>query len=221
MQIKRRIKIEDLKCITIAKLSDEFIIHGNENEYDYLLIMDQDSYWDDLSNYFGWTIYNSQAPEGIWGPEVIERQRENPVIQVNKVITSGMLVNLNLINKIGGWNEIFDIDCVDDEFCLRARQYGINTYLFSKCRLRHRFGEPKSVEILGHRGLLRNDPPQRLYSIYRNHIILMKLFPLERSLKTEFKEDWIDRIKWILIFEDKRLKKMIAIVRGIISGMFY
>ena len=37
-ELKRRIKIEDLKCITIAKLSDEFIIHGNENEYDYLFV---------------------------------------------------------------------------------------------------------------------------------------------------------------------------------------
>ena len=41
MELKRRIKISDLKCITIAKLSDEFIIHGNENEYDYLFIYEE------------------------------------------------------------------------------------------------------------------------------------------------------------------------------------
>ena len=41
VELKRRIKIEDLKCITIAKLSDEFIIHGNENEYDYLYISEE------------------------------------------------------------------------------------------------------------------------------------------------------------------------------------
>lgn len=33
---KRRIKIENLKGITISKLSNQFIIHGNQNEYDYL-----------------------------------------------------------------------------------------------------------------------------------------------------------------------------------------
>ena len=37
-ELKRRIKIEDLKGITISKLSDQFIIHGNQNEYDYLFI---------------------------------------------------------------------------------------------------------------------------------------------------------------------------------------
>ena len=37
-ELKRRINIENIKCITIAKLSDEFIIHGDENEYDYLFV---------------------------------------------------------------------------------------------------------------------------------------------------------------------------------------
>jgi len=38
MELKRRMKIEDIKCITVAKLSDQFIVHGNEREYDYLLV---------------------------------------------------------------------------------------------------------------------------------------------------------------------------------------
>ena len=37
-EIRRRIKIEDLKGITVSKTSNQFIIHGNENEYDYLFI---------------------------------------------------------------------------------------------------------------------------------------------------------------------------------------
>ena len=37
-EIKRRIKIEDLKGITISKTSNQFIIHCNQNEYDYLYI---------------------------------------------------------------------------------------------------------------------------------------------------------------------------------------
>ena len=34
--IKKRIKIEDIKGITISKLSDQFIIHGSKTENDYL-----------------------------------------------------------------------------------------------------------------------------------------------------------------------------------------
>ena len=38
LELKRRMRIEDIKCITVARLSEEFIIHGNEREYDYLLV---------------------------------------------------------------------------------------------------------------------------------------------------------------------------------------
>ena len=36
-EIKRRIKIEDLYGITYSKSSNQFVIHMNENDYDYLL----------------------------------------------------------------------------------------------------------------------------------------------------------------------------------------
>ena len=38
LELKRRIKIAGLKGITISKLSNEFLLHGDENEYDYLYI---------------------------------------------------------------------------------------------------------------------------------------------------------------------------------------
>ena len=37
-EIKRRIKIENLKGLTVSKVSNQFIIHGNQLEYDYLLV---------------------------------------------------------------------------------------------------------------------------------------------------------------------------------------
>ena len=35
-ELKRRIEIKNIKGITLSKLSDQFIIHGNQDEYDYL-----------------------------------------------------------------------------------------------------------------------------------------------------------------------------------------
>ena len=37
-EIKRRIKLEDIYGITVSTLSNQFIIHGKSNEYDYLFI---------------------------------------------------------------------------------------------------------------------------------------------------------------------------------------
>ena len=40
-KVKRRIELAKIKGITISKLSDQFILHGNEEEYDYLLLSDK------------------------------------------------------------------------------------------------------------------------------------------------------------------------------------
>ena len=37
-EIKRRIGMKDLKGITVSNTSDQFAIHCNQNEYDYLFI---------------------------------------------------------------------------------------------------------------------------------------------------------------------------------------
>ena len=37
-EIKRRIKIEDIKAITVSKTSNQFIIHGSQDAYDYLFV---------------------------------------------------------------------------------------------------------------------------------------------------------------------------------------
>ena len=37
-EIKRRIKIEDIKAFTVSKTSNQFIIHGSQSEYDYLFV---------------------------------------------------------------------------------------------------------------------------------------------------------------------------------------
>ena len=37
-ELRRRMKIEDIKAITISKTSDQFIIHGNIYHFDYLYI---------------------------------------------------------------------------------------------------------------------------------------------------------------------------------------
>ena len=39
--VQRRLEIERIKGITVSKTSDQFVVHGSEGEYDYLLISPQ------------------------------------------------------------------------------------------------------------------------------------------------------------------------------------
>lgn len=187
--------------------------------YDYVLTMDQDSVWDDFHAYIEQTINNSNAPSGIWGPNTYGENVLNEIQEYNKLITSGMLLKVDLINIVGGWNELFYIDCVDDDFCLRANRKGIRSYMFGMCRLHQQFGTPKPVSFLGHSAIISYDSPKRLYSIYKSHVILLRLFPEVKWVKTELWDFYISLIKWYVFCGANPIKNFIAIFRGVLSGL--
>lgn len=185
--------------------------------YDYLLTMDQDSVFENFYFYLQQTIFNLDTPKGIWGPEAYG-DKPKEIIESDKIITSGMLLSVELINRIGGWNEMFSVDCVDNEFCLRAKKDGIKTYIIGMSRLYQRYGKPKKVTFWGRSNIINYDSPGRLYSIYKNYVLLMRLFPENTKLKKEFWDGWIPLIKWTVVFGDKPIENLFAIIRGIISG---
>jgi len=187
--------------------------------YDYLLTMDQDSVFENFYFYLQQTIFNLDAPQGIWGPNAYNfayagfRQNE-------KMFTSGMLIKTVLLNELGGWNELFAIDCVDDELCLKAGRKGIRKYILGDAKLVHRLGNPNIVTFRGHKITLRNDSPSRLYSIYKSHVLMCRLYPEDKSYRAESKSFWGKNVIYIVMFEKNRIQKLLAIFRGILSSMF-
>lgn len=195
--------------------------YAKKNEYHYILIMDQDSLFENFEKYIERTVKSQYVPEGIWGPSLSKDYPNHPQVEeVNSVINSGTLVKTDIVNKIGGWNESFEIDGVDDEFCLRAKQIGICSYRINDCYLKQRYGTPKIVSFLGKKVLLRNDSPERLYGIYKNFTILSRMYPEAKGFRTEYIKVWIKgQMKWIVMFETHRIKKLSSILRGIFDGM--
>jgi rhamnosyltransferase len=187
--------------------------------YDYVLTMDQDSVWEDFHAYLEQTICNSKAPSGIWGPNAYEDVDLNGIQEYDKIITSGMLLKVEFIDQVGGWNEFFPIDCVDDDFCLRAKRKGIRCHMFGMCRLHQQFGSPKKVSFLGHSSIICYDSPKRLYSIYKYHVILVRMFPEMECVKSELLGYWKRLIKWYVIGGAKPIRNFFAIFSGIISGI--
>lgn len=193
--------------------------YAKKHGYDYLLTMDQDSLFEDFRSYLQQTVYNPEALQGIWGPNAYNYDcNENSIIAHEYVITSGMLVSIGVLDSVGGWNESFDIDCVDDEFCLHAKSCGIKSYIIGQCILNQRYGAPCTSSFMGRRIQLRNDSPRRLKSIYKSHISLMRMFPNSQTVKEDWRY-WRWLIKWIFLLEHNRFKKMYAIMSGITLGL--
>lgn len=188
------------------------------NGYDYLLTMDQDSYFENFPRYLRQTILNKEVPKGIYSPSIEGRIVVGDFEEINMPITSGMLIPVALIDQIGGWNEEFKIDSVDDEFCLHAHMLGIKTFVVNGIVLQHRLGIPVTRKFLRHTITLRNYPPHRLLHIYKNNIILVRKYPQFPYIRKKL-YNWLKQIIWITLFEGNKAKKLIAILRGCIAGL--
>ena len=195
--------------------------YANENGFDYMLTMDQDSYFENFDFYVSKTVFCKDAPDGIWTPQMNREAVSAEYEEIDIPITSGMLASVKIVNAIGGWNESYTIASVDDEFFLQAHQCKIKKYKVKDASLLQRFGITQVVTVFGHKLELRNYGPQRLYDIYRNNIILIRKYPKIDYLRKNFFHYWLKAIVLVFLFEKQRFKKTAAIFKGIISGLRY
>lgn len=187
----------------IAKALNEGIKVAIKQRYDFALTMDQDSkFQNNLID-----IYKKYIKEDIiiYSPNyLIERKRKKIYKKETQfmywTMTSGNLLNLELFQIVGRFREDFFIDCVDYEYCLRARKKGYKILQCNNAKLIHNPGITKLKKI----GFLNYKygymSPQRLYYQVRNLFFVTKKY---YSIKAIL----IIAIKWlkiILLFNDKK-----------------
>ena len=94
-------------------------------------------------------------------------------IQTDILVSSGMLIPVSALDKIGRFEEGLFIDQVDHEWCLRARGLGYCCFLACDTLLIHQLGTETVRYWLGR---WRNAPlhsPMRHYHMLRNTLLLM------------------------------------------------
>lgn len=191
------------------------------NGYDYLLTMDQDSVWVDFRRFKEFVVSKNKHEVCIIGPAIIydfgdiEKIDRTNCILDEWVITSGMLIQASLIQKLGGYNEFFAVDGIDIDFCLRAKEIGISSYQASAGALVQQFGT--TIRKYGLNIRFYND--KRLESIIKNHIILLKKYKSKGILR-EFVEALKNGFLSIMFLSNKK-KLFTAFCRGIFSGIKY
>lgn len=88
------------------------------------------------------------------------------------LITSGCLISLDALERIGGMDEALFIDNVDLEWCFRARRHGYALYGIGDAGMGHAIGDALRTSWL--RGSAYVHSPLRLYYIMRNRILLYR-----------------------------------------------
>jgi len=140
--------------------------------------------------------------------------------EMKTVLTSGSLVSVDAFRSIGGFREDFFVDCVDHEYCLRARSRGYRILMTAKVVMEHGLGVPTEHRLLWGKFGTSNHSPLRRYLMARNIMILVREY-LDKE------PAWIVRCLWIhsksmllvCLFEKQRISKVKGTIRGCIDGI--
>lgn len=180
--------------------------------YEWLLTMDQDSYFfkESFSEYLFYLKDNKEDKIGILAPIYIYKGKKNTLETANKkidvVITSGNLVNLKIWDKLDGFNEKLFIDEVDHEYCYRLKEKKYEIIQVSKVILEHSLGKTciKNI-IFGIKINYTEHSPFRKYYIWRNRLYVRERYQqIRRKYSLFLIKDFIK----ILFLEAERKEKL-------------
>ena len=194
------------------------LVKARQLDYSWVLTMDQDSIA--APDMVGCLISTIARHDDVLclSPNLIVHGDDKPPLKIGSVpyaITSGNMVNIEIYNRIGGYNEDYLIDCIDFEFSLRVKKAGFKIIKDPAAILYHELGEKNDLPKLFKRYYTLHSPLRRYY-MFRNLLYLTKTY-LFSDFKFIFKLFLLHLILFsLLIFYDP---KPAASVRMIFRGV--
>ena len=135
-------------------------------------------------------------------------------------VTSGSLISIGVLQKVGGMREDFFIEGIDIEFSLRVRAAGFQLVASGCPLMTHSAGIGEERHFFGWTILVGHHPPARCYLQFRNLTwILWRYGRRETHWQRVTMLSIFKRICIVLLFEKQRLVKFWAMLRGTFVGM--
>lgn len=223
MDIIKKIKIFSDKCEYIDNNGNQGIANALnvgahlaiEDEAHWLLTMDQDSRFEnnDIKELIDFTKNNDTTQIGIVSPMHSENEVNNFESNFSTYIamTSGNLLNLNIYQKIGGFEEKLFIDSVDIEYCLKLYKNNFFLQRIKKIILNHNLGNIQKKRFYS----VTNHNYIRRYYITRNRLYIWEKYKeiLPEYIKYE-KYATLKEVVKIILGEKDKFKKLKMIYKG-------
>ena len=201
------------------------------NGYSWILTLDHDSIPDKhmvkiLTDHS--YLVRSQYPDvkiGILAPlpydvnakiKLKKIESKKDFVEVDMVISSGSLINIEVFDKGRVFNEKLFLYSVDDDFCARLRKADYKIFLVKRALLFHSEGKKEKRRILFKTAFYDNYQPSAYYYIFRNGIYMSKTY--KSYFKIVFNRMIKDLLK-IILFGDKKTKALQLSFIGIIDGV--
>lgn len=208
--------------VGISKPINYALNYAKNNNYSYLLTMDQDSqfYNNSFGKYLKYcdSIFKSSSEIALCSPVhkikgVCEQFEKHP----KWVITSGNLIDVAKCADIYFDEKLF-IDGVDFDFCMQLRKKGLKIYQTGLFSLAHELGETKYVKFLWKTLKVTQHNPVRIYYIFRNYLFL--IFYKETSgYRFSLFKLLVQFLIAIVFYEPEKIKKLKAILDGFMAFM--
>lgn len=216
---KKVIYIHNKTNIGIAGALNKGAKRAIKEGYDYLLTMDQDSSFKNISRMIKWLNNTKINNIGLVSPwQELNIGIKKPVDKVNyplTVMTSGNIINLEAYKKIKGFDKKLFIDCVDFDYCVKLNLNNYKVIRLNFVILNHSLGNIKVDKVLFKNVTHSNHNYIRRYYITRNGFYIGNLykdkFPiLNKSIKKEIYRD----IFKIILLEKNKFKKLKYMIKG-------
>lgn len=204
--------------IGVAKALNLGVTYALKDNFSWLLTMDQDTILPSaiLKEMKSVIEKKNMAEIGIITPWHKTKLRvEKPKEKIDypqDVMTSGNLVNLDIWEKIGRFNEDFFIDGIDIEYGLRLKKYGYKIMRLNYLEIDHDLGDifyVKGKLCTNHSGLRR-------YYMNRNYHYIYDMY---KDTDLEFCKFLISNYKTMLkviLFENHKFPKVYGFILGYI-----
>lgn len=206
--------IPNYENLGIAKAQNIACQKALDEKYEWVLMMDQDSFWDknQLEKYFSMIDeyikkgYRSFGTKTSTSPKL-----DSDIEEMDILMASGNFFSLKDWQSVGGFREEFFIDEVDHDFSLKLqKKYGNCLLLFNTIFMEHQLGDPKKTifkRLDFHKGL-------RLYYMTRNLLYLTEEYPA-------YDKRWGRRSAMRILFyqniRDLKFREVYYMIKGFID----
>lgn len=210
----------------IAKALNQIILWA-ESSRSWVLLLDQDTV---ASSGMVQLLEAHIRPEvGIVAPTVVDRSvahispAASNVSEENYGITSGSLCSIAAWRSANGYDEQMFIDFVDFDFCLRIRQLGYKILREPRAVILHELGKitRHGPFTAYHYSAFRSYHMARdmIYYARKHRLSPASLRVQKRGLLATYGV-LVRKLLIVALFEEDRLRRVGALVRGIASGTF-
>lgn len=192
------------------------------DDYDWLLTMDQDSFFTEGSLLeLKEVAYLSDEKIAWVSPfHKTSKSKATPSARTTDIpiaMTSGSFLRVSACKQAGFFEEKLFIDSVDNEYCLRLRKLGFRIRQANHSVLEHSLGSVKERRFLFFRFQTTTHDAARRYYITRNMLYVMSLYPMNFFLFGM--KELVKSFMLIVLFENDKVKKLHYLFSGVFDFM--